>query len=720
MGIRQDIGAEARDEDRSAANAIGEPWRLSLAEVAELQNQALHQAPMGMFVKDADDGFRYVDVNDFFLTFVGLRREDVIGRRDSELWTAEQSGRYLRNDKAALERHEPVVVRELYRSPEGHDRLVQTLRCPVRSADGRRYVVGYWIDVSKSVGRQRRMLQELDDAVLAKRSEAFVARLLKGVVTQPLGMDPMDYLLEQIGRELQVDRCYIYTCKPNGGSWLTDHVYEWCGEGIKSERENLIRKGPPGLPDFCDVIDAGEDFVFSDTEGLHPLTRAWFEGRGVRSFFSTPIKDEKGVSVGYLGLDYVRRSHPVFSPAGRTYAHEAGSVVDLCYMRQRAIDDARRAERARSDFFASVSHDIRTPLNSIIGFSELLRTETDPARRAEYLDDVSFSSNALLELINDVLDLSLMDAGKLKLNRAFFDFRRHLLKVLRAQNLVAKEKGIQLLSRFEGDIPCVYMDERRVRQVLFNIVGNAVKYTDKGRVEVCVTFVRETSDRGSVRFVVSDTGIGIAAKDIPRLMQPYVRIQAGNARGGTGLGLSICKRLVEQAGGRITIESKLGEGSVVTIVMPNIRYRERTGDEEGEPLLSVVNVAVDLSGLRVLIVDDLEINCKVLAATCRQLGVRNVTAVDSGKAALAFLDGDRKVDVVFTDMKMPDMSGGELIRAMRQDPNLSRLPAYLVTADVAALKYASEVGAAGVLLKPIVRARLREVLVSIAYGVGRR
>ena len=718
MGIREDIGAEAREENGSTATAVGKPWCLSRIEVGELQNQALQHAPMGMFVKDADDGFRYVDVNDFFLTFVGLRREDVIGRRDSELWTAEQSGRYLRNDKAALERHEPVVVRELYRSPEGHDRLVQTLRSLVRSADGRRYVVGYWIDVSKSVGRQRRMLQELDDAVLAERSEAFVAQLLKGVVAQPLGMDPMDYLLEKIGRELQVDRCYIYTCKLNSGSWLTDHVYEWCGEGIKSERENLIRKGPPGLPEFCDVIDAGEDFVFSDTEGLHPLTRAWFEGRGVRSFFSTPIKDEKGVSVGYLGLDYVRRSHPVFSQAGRTYAHEAGSVVNVCYMRQRAIDDARRAERARSDFFASVSHDIRTPLNSIIGFSELLRTETDPLRRAEYLDDVSFSSNALLELINDVLDLSLMDAGKLKLNRAFFDLRGLTLRVLRAQNLVAKEKGIQLLSRFEGDVPWINMDERRVRQVLFNIVGNAVKYTDRGRVEVRVAFVRETFDRGTARVVVSDTGIGIAAEDIPRLMQPYERIQAENARGGTGLGLSICKRLVEHAGGSISIESKLGEGSVFTIAVPNVEYREGKGSEGRGSRLSGERVARDLSGVRVLIVDDLVINCKVLAATCRQLGVCNVTTVDSGKAALAFLSGDRKVDVVFTDMKMPDMSGGELIRTMRQDPNLSRLPAYLVTADVAALKYASEVGAAGVLLKPIVRARLREVLVSIAYGVG--
>lgn len=686
--------------------------------IAELQNRVLHNASLGMFVKDADDDFRYIDVNDYFLRSVGLRREEVIGRRDHEIWAADMADRYRENDETALAHNTSDFFYETYDSPCGRSHYVQTVRTSVRADNGHRCIVGYWVDVSVSVAREGRMEKERDAALQAERSEAFIARLLKGVVAQPLGTDPMDYLLEQIGRELQIDRCYIYTCKSDGNGWKTDRVYEWCNDGVRSERENLIQKGPPGLPDFCATIDAGGDYMFSDVEEIHPVTRAWFNSRGVKSFFSTPIRDEKGVSVGYLGFDYVRSQKLVFSSEGRAYAHEAGSVVNVCYMRQRALDDVSRAERARNDFFASVSHDIRTPLNSIIGFTELLRTETDPGRCAEYVEDVSFSCIALLDLINDVLDLSMMDSGKLTLHRSLCDIRSLLVRVLRTQEITATEKGVALVYHFEQDLPRLFIDERRMRQVLFNIVGNAVKYTDRGKVEVDVSFVRETADRGTVRLAVSDTGIGIAAEDIPRLMHPYVRIQAENARGGTGLGLSICKRIVELAGGRINIESKLGEGSVFTVTEPGVMYREVDGSGRCDGAEICGRATYDLSGIRVLVVDDIELNRKVIVAMCRKLGVCDVETAESGRSALARLEGGLSVDVVFTDMKMPDMSGGELIVAMRRNPCLAHLPAYLVTADVAALKYSSEVGAAGVLLKPIRSASLQEILVAVCRNMS--
>ena len=560
-------------------------------------------------------------------------------------------------------------------------------------------------------------------AVRAEQSEAFIAESLRDVMALPPDRDAMDVLLRRIGERLQVDRCYVYTCRLHEDVWVTDLVYEWCAEGISSELENLKRKGPPGLPEFCDVIDAGEDYVFRRLENLPAETRAWFERRGAREFFSTPITDAHGVSVGYLGLDFVKRPMPSFSSAEVHNIHEAASIVKLCLTRQRALEVLRDAEKTKSDFFASISHDIRTPLNSIIGFTQLLQTETDEVLKGEYLQNIAFSGETLLALVNDVLDIFRLDAGRMPLCRTMFDPACLLRRVLATFAPTAAEKGIELKANVAG-LPWLSLDEKRVRRLLFNLIGNAVKYTDEGRISVEASFTPVDDTVGRVRFVVQDTGIGISPQDLDKVGRPYVRLNSdATGRGGTGLGLSICRRLVEESGGTLSISSELGKGTTVVVELPQVAYGRvpavdipkpgRNGDGQRK---KDTCQAHEFSDLNVLVVDDLEINRCVLVAACRRLGVGHVYEATSGREALDILKNQalNPPDVVLTDMKMPGMDGHELIRQVRRIPALVDLPICLVTADVEAQRYAQEIGAFDVLLKPVLQSSLAAILSKIS------
>lgn len=723
----------------SAANLLStalERQRLRAAQDAEaaLRVRALDRAPISAYIKDADDGFRYVFVNDFTLRQIGKRREEVLGKTDFDFLPYPVAEAYRRNDEAVLASDESVQVPESYVHADGGTRMVQSVRCSALGADGHHLVIGYSLDLTEQMERQRRIesLQktaetERDRAVSAEQAGTFIARLLKHVVSFAPEVDPMDYVLSEIGSYAGADRCSIYYYRAPGRSGLIDNAYEWCAEGVPSAVSRRQGCDMADRPDFHANILSGRDFFFLDGAAIHPDTQTHLAEAGLRGLIATPIFDEHGGVVGLVGFDYVRAPLRDVPKTLAGSIHEAVDVISVCRTRRLAFEAIQAAERAKADFFASVSHDIRTPLNSIIGFSELLKSETDPDVRQEYLDSIAFSGNTLLELINDVLDLARLDAGKLAFVREPFDLKRQVRLILRTFESAAREKSLALKSEI-GEFPVLELDEQRARQVLFNLVGNAVKYTDAGGVTVSASFERTSAREGTLRVAVRDTGIGIAAADIAKLMRPYVRLQGVNARGGTGLGLAICKRIVESMGGRISISSEPGKGSVFAVLLPHVPYRDAglpvsaaagTGgvDAAGTDPAVEARPPRDFSALRVLVVDDLEMNRRVLVASCRRLGAGQTAEAASSVEALARLRREA-FDLVLTDMKMPGMDGGAFIRALREDLGLRALPVFLVTADIEALKYYKALGADGVLLKPVVQARLAETLSGVCVNAG--
>ena len=384
------------------------------------------------------------------------------------------------------------------------------------------------------------------------------------------------------------------------------------------------------------------------------------------------------------------------------------------------MDDLRRerdatlaAEKARSMFFSMVSHDIRTPLNSIIGFSEMLREGVaDPKERAENIENILFSSHTLLSLVNDVLDLSKLDAEKMKFSSAPCDFPALLFRVAGTFRFQVEQKGLALRVA-AAPMPRLMLDEERVRQILVNLVSNAVKFTEQGSVAISADWTPAPDGAsGSLRFSVRDTGCGIAPEDQPRVLEPFVQVgQSGT--GGTGLGLPICQRLLVRMGGELRLESEPGKGSTFTgllhavAVAPDLpspaSSASTTSTASTAPATPTDSTASTASHpvRSALVVDDVPVNLLVEKAMLQRAGVTEIVTAPSGTAALEALEKHGAFDVVLTDLWMPEMDGYALCAHLRADERWKKLPVYAVTADVEARKVAHERGFDGLLLKPV-------------------
>ena len=400
--------------------------------------------------------------------------------------------------------------------------------------------------------------------------------------------------------------------------------------------------------------------------------------------------------------------------------HAAKHAAEL----EQALERARAAEKARSMFFSIVSHDIRTPLNAILGYSELLQFGIDDkTERDEALKAIRASGTTLLQLVDDVLDLAKIDAGGLALQLEPVRLSALVDEAFSSFRISASDKGIELVNKTAG-VPIVRLDGHRFRQILFNLVGNAVKFTDRGTVTVAATCAE-----GRLAVSVSDTGCGIAPDLMPRIFDPFVQAQDPSHTAdrviGSGLGLSICRRLVEAMGGKINVQSELGKGSTFRITIPGVRVAEEEGKVGSG---GVVSGGVDPSThnsqptnsqtanipRRVLVVDDSPINREVLASLLVHAGVASVDQACDGGEALAKLGAALKTnqayDFVFTDLWMPNVNGVEFAEKLRGDSRFRRLPVYAVTADAEFLRDERSSLFTGVLLKPVNLESLRKLL----------
>jgi len=368
---------------------------------------------------------------------------------------------------------------------------------------------------------------------------------------------------------------------------------------------------------------------------------------------------------------------------------------------ENALERARAAEKARSMFFSIVSHDIRTPLNAIIGYSQLLRKGIDdPEELDEALQSIEESGTTLLELVNDVLDLAKMDSGQMVLHTEPVRLGKLTDDVFATFRLIAAQKDIKLINQAK-DVPTVLLDAHRFRQILFNLIGNAIKFTNQGSVTVSASYADT-----NLEVAVSDTGCGIPADMQARIFEPFVQIHdpshAAARVMGSGLGLSICQRLVETMGGKLSVESEIGKGSTFKAHLSGIEVAETKNEQAVAP-----KPIVDLNNLpkHILVVDDSAVNRAVLTALLKQMGVKAIDQARDGAEALAKLDSAIKeahpYDFVFSDLWMPNVNGMELIEKLRKDSRFAHLPVFVLTADT---EFNNDVRAAlftGTLLKPL-------------------
>ena len=351
------------------------------------------------------------------------------------------------------------------------------------------------------------------------------------------------------------------------------------------------------------------------------------------------------------------------------------------------------ANQAKSLFFSTVSHDIRTPLNAIVGFSELLeRGVGDEGERARYISSIRSSGKVLSRLVDDILDLSKLESGKLEIINEPTNMPALAREVIAACEVARARKSLALKSEI-ADMPWVSVDPQRIRQILFNLLSNAYKYTDHGTITVRVLW-----QDGTLKLSVADTGKGIAKENLDNILQPFVQVVDKNHRDGTGLGLPICNKLAALMGGELTIESEVGVGSTFTITLHDVKVVDAPAPS---PAFAEPSGRHGQIPSRVLVVDDSPVNRAVLKAMLAKCGVPGITMAGNGREAMAALNGGTNFDIVLSDLWMPEMDGYELVRTIRADAKLARLPVYLVTADVEACEQAVSKGFTGVLLKPV-------------------
>ena len=470
---------------------------------------------------------------------------------------------------------------------------------------------------------------------------------------------------------------------------LGKHARELMGDALFTKNEPYMR-----------AVLAGEMQRFERTltkaDGTSGYTWAHYmpdvEGTQVRGFFVL-VSDITEIKQAQIELERLNRE-----------LSESKAQADT-------------ANRAKSEFLANMSHEIRTPMNAIIGLSDLALGMALPAKLRDYVTKIHASSKSLLAIINDILDYSKVEAGRLELDRVEFSLEETLHAVAGLFLVRAEQKGLELLLHLDPDIPPALLgDSLRLGQVLSNLVGNAVKFSDKGEIYLRVQKIAATPDEITLRFEVRDSGIGMTPEQMDRLFHAFTQGDGSISRryGGTGLGLTISERLVKQMGGKIAVSSEPGKGSTFsfTLALPIIRRA------------TINRSPADLRGMHVLVVDDLESSRQILTELLTRWGLR-VTQAGNGREALEFLQ-DRsleQVELVLLDWKMPEMDGVEVARQIRELSSTRDIPHPPVIIMVTAyskeqlLAAADDLQLDAVLVKPVTPSGLFDTIIRFQGGV---
>ncbi|TPK85303.1 PAS domain-containing protein [Mesorhizobium sp. B2-4-17] len=648
IGVRVDItGIKSREA----------ALRDSMRQI-DLFRHVMDELPVAAFIKAQDLSIEFV--NKAWCAITGLAKEDVIGRTDHQLFGAEAAESYGHDDTDVVATGSVREVEEPVTHRDGTVRQLMTRKSRLVAIDGSVHLVGSSTDITEVKARE----QALEESM--RENEVFRS------------------LIDNVPVSIYAKRSDLRQFYVNKG---------WCDLTGFSKEEAI------GKTDVEIFGPDGEAFVAGDLAVL-------------RTGETQEIEETVRLANGSVRHQFARKGAMIASD-GSLYL--IGSTTDITELKQREaeLSEARQravlADRAKSEFLANMSHEIRTPMNGVLGMAELLAKSNLDAKQKTFTDIIVKSGNALLTIINDILDFSKIDAGQLVLDPAPFNLAEAIEDVATLVSTRAKEKDLELIVRIEPGLESLFIgDVGRIRQIVTNLLGNAVKFTDEGHVLVDVTGERiPTGTRLTIS--VTDTGIGIPEDKLKQVFEKFSQVDTSSTRRheGTGLGLAITSRLVELMGGTIGVESAEGKGSTFwfTVTLP------RAEQQHGRRIMPV-----DVTGARVLIVDDNAVNRAILTEQMTSWTFDSCAA-ESGAKGLKVLIAAAAygvpVDCVVLDYQMPGMSGAEMARIVRNTEGLADTPIIMLTSVDQSLANTSyrDLGIDAQLIKPARSSALLETLV---------
>lgn len=655
----------------------------------------------------------YIGCNARFAKLMGRSKEEIIGKTDHELLGQKEADLYSSNDLNVLKSKESVQFVEWITYPDGSRALIDTRKTPFFDENGEIIgIIGIGRDITEWDIAQRKLQLQSD-------LQNIIMKIATKYINVPVSEieNTINTSLGELASFVDADRCYIFEyCWDKN---ICVNTYEWNGNSIDPQIDKLQEVPLTLISDWIEAHQKGEYVLIEDITTLdsNSKLRKFLDEQDIKSLITIPMMNNQSC-IGFIGFDFVRKFYKFNNREELLLTLFAQILVNIklrIQLENNLIIEKQKAETAnlaKSEFLANMSHEIRTPINAILGFSEALQLKLQDSEERNMVEYILNSGNLLMGLLNDILDLSKIESGQLEMVAKPVDLKTIFNETIELFGGSTKDKSIPITIHTPDDFPkVIFIDDIRIKQVIFNLIGNAVKFTHTGNIKIISSFKKIDNKYGTLIISVADTGIGIAKEQQQKIFDAFKQFNSDPMRinKGVGLGLSISKRLIEKMKGEISVESTIGVGSTFTITVPDLSYSENLRDEKVMSSESIVNKEVFFNKGTVLVADDVFLNTELVRKLLNPIGIEVYTA-DCGDLAIQMLETITP-DLILLDMRMPGLSGYEVAKMIKNNPKTKHIPIIAFTASVFSSDKIMQSGDfEGYLFKPVKRAELINLL----------